>query len=197
LLAAPGSPFDTPAWSEPKVHRDCHVEVDRALYSVPRAFLGQRLTARRDAATVKLYCRGELVKVHPRVRPGGRSSDPADFPEGTEIYATRDVESLVRRAALFGSDVEAMAAAVLAHPLPWTKMRQVYRLLGLADKWESTRLNDACARALDAESCDVNLVARMLERARESAEDDGYFAPVIVTGRFARDAGEFRARRSS
>ena len=70
-----------------------------------------------------------------------------------------------------------MARAVLEHPLPWTKMRQVYRLVGLAKKWGSARLNDACARALEAESTDVNLVARMLERARESSDDER-FAPV-------------------
>jgi len=196
LLPAPGSPFDTPVWSEPKVHRDLHVEVDRALYSVPRAFLGQRLKARRDASTVKLFWRGELVKLHPRVQPGQRSSDPADFPEGTSLYATRDVESLVRLAANHGKSVEAMARALLAHPLPWTKMRQVYRLVGLAKKWGSRRLNDACARALEAESTDVNLVSRMLERARETG-DDVRFAPVLLQGRFARDPGEFKARKSS
>jgi plasmid stability protein len=195
LLPAPGSPFDTPVWSDPKVHRDLHVEVDRALYSVPRAFLGERLKARRDATTVKLYARGELVKLHPRVKPGQRSSDPADFPEGTSIYATRDVESLVRMAAQHGRDVEAMARAVLEHPLPWTKMRQVYRLVGLAKKWGSPRLNDACRRALEAESTDVNLVSRMLERARESSDDER-FAPVVIPGRFARNAGEFTSRRA-
>ena len=196
LLPAPGTPFDTPVWSEPKVHRDLHVEVDRALYSVPRAFLGERLSARRDATTVRLYARGELVKLHPRVKPGQRSSDPADFPEGTSIYATRDVESLVRMAGLHGTSVEAMAVVLLSHPLPWTKMRQVYRLLGLAKRWGSSRLNEACRRVLEVESADVNLVARMLERARESSDDER-FAPVLVQGRFARDAGEFSARRSS
>jgi transposase len=195
LLPAPGSPFDTPIWSEPKVHRDLHVEVDRALYSVPRAFVGQRLRARRDATTIKLYCRGELVKLHARVRPGQRSSDPADFPAGTEVYATRDVESLHRAAALHGPHVEAMARAVLEHPLPWTKMRQVYRLLGLAKKWGSSRLNEACRRALEAESHDVNLVARVLERARENeTSDDEGFAPVMAAARFARDASEFKVR---
>ncbi|MGC2168213.1 MAG: IS21 family transposase [Acidimicrobiales bacterium] len=196
LLPAPGSPFDTPVWSEPKVHRDLHVEVDRALYSLPRQFLGQRVRARRDATTIKLYTRGELVKVHPRVKPGQRSSDPADFPAGTSIYATRDVESLAKMAALHGRDVEAFARALLEHPLPWTKMRQVYRLLGLAKKWGSPRLNDACRRALEAESCDVNLVARMLERARESSDDHERFAPVVIQGRFARDPGEFSSRRA-
>lgn len=196
LLPAPGSPFDTPVWSEPKVHRDLHVEVDRALYSVPRAFLGERLKARRDATTVKLYARGELVKLHPRVKPGQRSSDPADFPEGTQVYATRDVESLARLAATHGASVEAFARALLGHPLPWTKMRQVYRLLGLAKKWGSSRLNEACRRALEAESSDLNLVSRMLERARETGGAE-LLAPVVIPGRFVRDAGEFKARASS
>jgi transposase/plasmid stability protein len=193
LLPLPGSPFDTPVWSEPKVHRDCHVEVDRALYSVPRHFVGQRLRARRDATSVKLYARGELVKLHLRVKPGQRSSDPADFPPGTSIYATRDVESLLRAAATHGPSVEAMARAVLSHPLPWTKMRQVYRLLGLAKKWGPQRLDEACRRALDAESHDVNLVARMLERAREKGGEER-FAPVMFSARFARDASEFSVR---
>jgi len=193
LLPGPGTPFDTPVWSEPKVHRDLHVEVDRALYSVPRQFVGQRLRARRDATTIKLYARGELVKVHARVAPGQRSSDPADFPPGTSVYATRDVASLVRMAGEHGHHVEAMARAVLEHPLPWTKMRQVYRLVGLAKKWGSTRLNDACRRALEAESHDVNLVARMLQRATTTDETE-LFAPQLPTGRFARDPGEFRVR---
>jgi hypothetical protein len=197
LLPLPGTSFDTPVWSDPKVHRDLHVEVDRALYSVPRRFLGQRVRARRDATTVKIYVRGELVKLHRRVKPGQRSSDPADFPEGTSIYATRDVESLVKMAAIHGGYVEAMARALLEHPLPWTKMRQVYRLIGLAKRWGSARLNDACQRALEAESTDVNLVARMLERAKESAPTLTPFAPVLIQGRFARDAGEFSTKRAS
>jgi transposase len=197
LLPLPGSPFDTPVWSEPKVHRDLHVEVDRALYSMPHQFLGQRVRARRDATTVKFYVRGELVKLHPRVKPGQRSSDAADFPPGTSIYATRDVESLARMAALHGTSVETFARALLEHPLPWTKMRQVYRLLGLAKKWGSSRLDGACARALDAESTDVNLVTRMLERAKESTEHDERFAPVLVQGRFARDAAEFATKRAN
>jgi transposase len=195
LLPLPGSAFDTPVWSEPKVHRDRHVEVDRALYSVPGHFVGQRVRARRDATSVKIYVRGELVKLHARVKPGQRSSDPADFPLGTSVYATRDVESLVRMAAAHGRDVEAFAAALLEHPLPWTKMRQVYRLVGLAKKWGPQRLNDACARALEAESTDVNLVARMLERARESGDAER-FAPVLVVGRFARDPSEFSSRQA-
>ena len=55
-------------------------------------------------------------------------------------------------------------------------MRQVYRLLGLVKKW-GTGCEEACRRALDAEAIDVNLVSRMLERARESTEPEARPGP--------------------
>ncbi|MGH9047720.1 MAG: IS21 family transposase [Acidimicrobiales bacterium] len=193
LLPLPGAPFDTPVWSDPKVHRDLHVEVAKALYSVPHRLVGTTLRARRDSTTVKLYKRGELVKVHPRKAPGQRSTDPADYPTGKEVYATRDLDTLKRLAADLGPAVGAYADALLDTALPWTKMRQVYRLLGLAKKWSPARLDQACRRALDAEVVDVNLVGRMLERAQEDAAGDERHEPVVVQGRFARDPSEFAA----
>ncbi|MHB1771726.1 MAG: Mu transposase domain-containing protein [Acidimicrobiales bacterium] len=198
LLGLPGQPYDVPSWSEPKVARDFHLEVARVLYSVDHSLVGQRLVARADSSTVKLYLRGQLVKVHPRQPAGGRSSDPADFPEGKAIYATRDLEALQRLATDAGEAVGAYAQAILEHPLPWTKMRQVYRLLGLVKKWGAPRVEQACARAFEAEPIDVNLVSRMLERARESAEVEDRSETNVVQGRFARDPAEFTAttRRS-
>jgi len=191
LLPRPGAPFDVPTWSDPKVHRDFHVEVDKAIYSVPHHLVGRTLRARRDSSTVKLYLKGELVKVHARKPPGGKSTDPADMPSGTEIYATRDIERLGRMAADHGPSIGVYAAAILDTPLPWTKMRQVYRLLGLVKKWGPERVELACSRALEAEAVDVNLVSRMLERAREDADAETRPEPVVIQGRFARDPSEF------
>lgn len=197
LLRLPAAAFDVPRWSEPKVHRDFHVEVDKALYSAPHHLIGRHLKARRDSTTVKLYFRGELVKLHPRKAPGQRSTDPADFPTGTEIYATRDLDRLRRMAADHGDAIGLYAQALLDTPLPWTKMRQVYRLLGLVKKWGAGRVDQACRRALDAEAVDVNLVSRMLERAREHAAPDARPDPVVVQGRFARDPSEFAATKEA
>ena len=191
LLPLPCAPFDTPKWSDPKVHRDFHVEVAKAIYSVSHYLVGRTLRARLDSATVKLYLKGELVKVHARKPPGGRSTDPADYPKGTEIYATRDTDRLRRMATEHGEAIGHYAAALLDTPLPWTKMRQVYRLLGLVKKWGAVRVEEACRRALDAEAVDVNLVARMIERARESTEPEERPEPVVIQGRFARHPSEF------
>ncbi|MCL4445795.1 MAG: hypothetical protein M1134_02805 [Actinobacteria bacterium] len=191
LLSLPCAPFDTPRWSDPKVHRDFHVQVDKAIYSVDHHLVGQTLRARLDSTTLKLYQKGVLVKVHPRILPGQRRTDPADMPKGTEIYATRDINRLQRDAAEHGEAIGRYATALLDTPLPWTKMRQVYRLLGLVRKWGASRVEEACRRALDAEAVDVNLVSRMIERALESKEPDARPNAVVVQGRFARDASEF------
>jgi hypothetical protein len=197
LLLLPCAPFDTPKWSDPKVHRDFHCQVDKAIYSVHHHLVGRTLRARSDSSTVKLYCKGELVKVHPRKPPGGRSTDAADMPSGTEIYATRDVERLGRMAADHGEAIGRYAAALLDTPLPWNKMRQVYRLLGLVKKWGADRVEEACRRALEAEAVDVNLVSRMIERARESTEPEGRPDPVVIQGRFARDPSEFSSTKEA
>ena len=194
LLALPDEPFDVPVWSDPKVHRDFHVQVDKALYSAPHRLLGQTLKARRDSKTVKLYFRGELVKVHLRIPPGQRHTDEADMPDGTEVYATRDIDKLKRMAARHGDAIGVYAEVLLDNRLPWTKMRQVYRLLGLVKKWAADRVELACQRALDAETVDVNLVSRMLERAREDTDPDERPEGVIVQGRFFRDPSEFTSK---
>jgi transposase len=191
LLGLPSAPFDTPKWSDPKVHRDFHVSVDKAIYSVPHQLVGRTLKARSDSTLVKMYLNGELVKVHPRKPPGQKSTDPQDMPTGKEIYATRDIAKLQHMAESHGDSVGRYAYALLDTPLPWTKMRQVYRLLGLVKKWGASRVDEACRRALEAEAIDVNLVSRMLERARESIEAEARPDPVVIQGRFSRDASEF------
>ena len=140
--------YDTPACSEPKVHPDHHVEVARALYSVPGALVGKRVSARLDSKTVQLPFRGELIKVHARKGPGGRSTDPADLPTERSAYAMRDISGLLAVGRGHGPAIGAYLAAVLDNPLPWTKMRQAYRLLGLVKKWGAAKVEAACARAL-------------------------------------------------
>ena len=51
-------------------------------------------------------------------------------------------------AANHGEAVGASAAALLDAPLPWTKMRQVYALLGVVKKWGAERVEAACGSAL-------------------------------------------------
>ena len=192
LLAAPASPYDLPVYATPKVHRDHHVEVAKALYSVPGDLIGEHVDARADRQLVRISHRGQLVKVHPRMAAGGRSTDPHDLPSERTVYALRDIEALTRQAAGQGAAIGAYAAAVLEHPLPWTKMRQVYALLGLVKRWGPERVEAACARALEAEAVSVGLIGRMIERATEAEPAAAAAPPPTATAaRFARGPEHF------
>ena len=197
LAAAPTAPYDVPIYAVAKVHRDHHIEVAKALYSIPGNLIGTRVDVRADRSLVRVFSRGQLIKVHPRQAPGGRSTDPADLPSDKTIYAMRDLDALQRLAAGHGPAIGAYATALLDTPLPWTKMRQVYALLGLVKKWGPERVNAACERALDAEAINVGLIGRMLERGTETGEGTPVqqaLPGTVVTPRFARDESHFVVR---
>jgi hypothetical protein len=194
LAPAPVFPYEIPVYATAKVHRDHHIEVAKALYSIPGNLIGAQVDVRADSRLVRVWHRGQLVKTHPRARPGGRVTDPADLPAHTTAYAMRDVGYLQRLADETGPAVGAYAAALLDHELPWTKMRQVYALLGLVRKWGPARVDAACARALDAEAVSVALIGRMLDRGTENLPVPGTLPlpmPGLPAPRFARDASHF------
>ena len=194
LLPAPADPYDVPIYATAKVHRDHHIEVARSLYSVPGALIGARVEVRADRSLVRIFHRGQLVKVHPRQAPGRRSTDPADLPAAKTTYAMRDLERLKHMAAEHGDAVGAYAAALLEHPLPWTKMRQVYALLGLVKRWGPERVEAACASALEHEAVNVGLIGRMLERGSEQVSIQPSLPGTVVAGRFVRDPEHFAVR---
>jgi transposase len=184
-------PYDVPVFTKVKVHRDFHVEVGRALYSAPKEYLGCHLDARADSALVRLFHRGQLVKTHPRQQPGRRITDPADLPAEKTTYAMRDVASLAKAARRHGENVGIYAERLLDSDLPWTKMRQVYRLLGLARRYGPGPVDTACQRALDLDVINVTKIASMLEKATENTPLPPRPA-AAASARFARDPAEYR-----
>jgi hypothetical protein len=130
--------------------------------------------------------------VHARTHAGGRVTDPADLPSEKTTYALRDINHLKHMAESHGPAIGAYAAVVLEHPLPWTKMRQVYALLGLVKRWGPDKVEAACARALEAEATSVSLIGRMIERATENATTEQPAKAPAKPARFARDAEHFK-----
>ena len=119
MLAPPTEPFDVPVWTESAtVHPDHHVQSARALYSVPTLYRNKSVRVRVDKTTVKIFSGTELIKVHPRKPPGGRSTDVKDYPVGKATYALRTVDGLVAKAKDKGAHIGVYAARLLDGPLP-------------------------------------------------------------------------------
>ena len=188
--------YDVPVYiPQAKVHPDHHVQVLQALYSVPNAYLRKHVRVRADRKLVKIYFGTELIKMHERQRPGGRSTDAADYPAHKSAYALRDVDALRARAETKGTHVGQYAARLLGGPLPWTKMRQAYALLALCDKFGEGRVEAICQSALAFDVVDVSRLTKMLKSAAKPTRPEHAGRVVqLALPRFGRPNEHFKTR---
>ncbi|MFT7521132.1 MAG: hypothetical protein ACI9MC_003283, partial [Kiritimatiellia bacterium] len=165
LLPAPTERYDTPKWVDLKVGRDHAVVVEKALYSVPYTLGECTLRVRVDRRLVKFYVKRELVKIHLRQPAGAVLIDASDVPKGVVPLVKRDASTLCAKAASYGASAGRYAERLADGPLPWTRIRHVYRLLGLIDTFGGEAVEEACGRALELDVVDVTRIQRMLEKA--------------------------------
>jgi hypothetical protein len=177
-----------PDWKQVTVHPDHHVAYRYALYSAPSTTCppGTKLEIRGDSKLVRLYRRGELVKVHPRQPRGGRSTDPGDYPVELTAYTLRSPNYMRRQLAELGQEVGAFGERLLAGPTPWSKLRQAQKMLRLGERYTPARLNAACRRALAVDLIDVRRLERILVDALEEEATSVTTLAAIPPGRFAR-----------
>jgi hypothetical protein len=131
-----------------------------------------------------------VVKVHPRVAPGERHTDETDFPPEKAACAARDTAFFARKASEHGEEVGRFAQKLLEGPLPWTRMRRVYALLGFARRYGAERTNDACKAAIEADMIDIYRLKKLLETALPGTSPAGP-ARVIPIARYLRPATQY------
>ena len=128
------------------------------------------------------------MKTHPRKAPGQRSIDKADFPPEALAAGQRDTDFFVRQAKEHGEHVGRFAEALAAKPLPWRRLRELFKLLGLARKY-GARLDASCKTALDADMVDVYRLADMVRLDTRLAAPPT--AQVIPLARYLRPASQY------
>jgi transposase len=171
LIPLQAERFDTPTWAQCKVHPDHHIRLGQALYSLPTRWIGCQVDVRVDRSLVRIYVRGELIKTHERKAPGGRSTDYTDYPDQRTPYALRWPDYYRKHARELGSAAGDFTDKLLSGEFPWSRLRQAQKLLRLAERYGSARLDAACRRALEFDLLDVYRVQRILEQGLESQSE--------------------------
>lgn len=148
LLPLPAAPFELARWLAPKVAPDCHVTIDRVLYSVPWAHIGKRVDARVTDTLVDIFVGGQLIKSWPKaVR--GRCTDESDYPPEKIAFFMRTPVWCRGRARDLGEHAAEVIAGLLSDGA-LHHLRAAQGIIALADKHGAARVNAACAKALAA-----------------------------------------------
>ena len=190
LRALPPIAPDLGCWNEVRVHRDCHVQFDRSFYSVPFTLVGQRLWLRATDGAVAIYQDYRQVAVHPRGRkPGQRCTVRDHLPPQAQAFFAHDRDWCVEQATRIGPACAALIERLLSDRIV-ERLRAAQAVLRMADRYGTSRLEAACARALAHDSPFYRTVKTILAGGFDQqplpAVDP---APAYARGgRFVRDA---------
>lgn len=191
--------FDVPKWGSGKVHPDHHIRFGNAMYSVPTDYLGKTLDYRADSKLTRIYYGGAVIKTHPVVSEGKRSTDYNDYPKHKTHYAMRNCDYYIDKAKEVGTHCGRFAAELLSGDFPWSKLRQAQKLIRLSDQYGTQRIEQACSRALSFNLIDVYRLENIVKQAlgQEANTDKGgeKAKGVVVPGRFGRPAEYFKHKK--
>jgi len=165
LKPLPASAYEYAEWSQPKVHIDYHVEVDRHYYSVPYQLVGQRLDARLTVRAVEIFHKGRRLTSHARShRIGGYTTLGEHMPAAHREYARWTPQRLVRWAAKAGPATARAIETILTRRVhPQQGFRSCLGIMRLGQNYGDDRLEAACERALRLGACSYKSIASILK----------------------------------
>jgi len=148
LRPLPSRPFELARWVSPKVAPDCHVQVEKVLYSVPWQHIGARTDTKVTERMVAIHVGGVLVRTWPRVAKG-RCTDTADYPPEKIAFLSRNPVWCRSQATGLGPHVAELVQGLLAVQA-LHRLRSAQGIIGLAGKHGAQRVDLACQLALAA-----------------------------------------------
>lgn len=149
LIRLPDSLFPFFREGPRTVHRDGHVEIEKAFYHVPPEYLRRDVWVRFDSREVRIFIKdkdGSLkqIQVHRRLEPGQFTN--ARGIGGGQGTLQANLRYWLGRASNLGSSCEHWAQAVATHRQVGA-IRTLMGLVALASRHSLSALNRACERA--------------------------------------------------
>ena len=112
LLPLPAERFPFFHEAHRAVHRDGHLEVDKAYYSAPPEYVGHRLWVRWDSRLVRIFNdRWEQVAVHAKAEPGRFRTAAEHIPKEKVSAVERGTDAMLRQIAAIGPHTRQWAEA--------------------------------------------------------------------------------------
>jgi len=146
------------------VHRDGHVEVAKAYYSVPPEYLGHRLWVRWDLRLVRIFNgRMEQIAVHVRQEPGRFSTLPEHIHPQKTSSIERGAVWLLGRARIVGEHTARWAENML-QTRGIEGMRVLQGLLALAKRHDADAIERACEAAFSHGAWRLRTIRQLLKR---------------------------------
>lgn len=173
LRPLPEQSYEYAEWRKAKPGIDYHVVVDKRLYSVPHALVGQVLDLRVTGSMVEVMHRGKRVALHPRHGKGRYSTIIEHMPKSHQAHE----QWTPGRFLNWGRQIGPCTAAVVKRnlddrPHPEHGYRACMGLLQLSKRYTRQRLEKACERGLRIGGTAYSNISSILQSGLDQQMDE-------------------------
>jgi transposase len=170
LLPLPAGRFPFFHEAQRSVHRDGHVEVEKAYYSVPPEYLGRRVWVRWDGRVVRIFstCMVQIA-VHVQHEAGRFSTQNQHIDPKKVSGVEKGTTWLLQRASLIGPQTDRWAQAML-QARGVEGIRVLVGLNSLGHRHRPQAIEDACEKALSHGAFRLRVIRELIKRGGGTQE---------------------------
>lgn len=195
LKPLPATRYEFKKYAFLKVAFNYHIYLSEDIhyYSVPYRYISKKVKVIYTQESVEIFYNNLRIAYHRRDRKkGGYTTTDSHMPPNHAYYASWSPERITGWAAKVGPFVEKMTVQILAakkHP------EQAYRIclgiIGLEKKYGPSRVNQACARALNYGLYSYKSVKNILEKGLDRLKEEGFSQELLPLHANIRGAGYY------
>ena len=176
LIPLPPRPFESVVYTIGRVAPDCHVKSGKAFYSVPWRLMGQQVHVRIAGDVVQIFHDDTVAATHV-LHLSGRSTNFGHYPPDKIAHTLRSVTWCRTQAERIGPGAVAIVAELSAVNAIH-RLRAIQGIIWLRENYGDTRLDAACARALEIGDAHYRTVKGILVAGTEHGQDPAHdFVP--------------------
>lgn len=166
LKPLPPERFEHANWKKVRVNIDYHIAFEKHNYSVPYHYIHQEIYLRATNKTVECYYKGKQIALHPRDdRQHEYSTLKEHMPKNHQEYAEWTPERLQSWAAKNGKFTgKFIEYLISSRSFPEQAFRACLGVLRLGQRFNESRLEKACERALIMGADRYQQIVSILER---------------------------------
>jgi transposase len=174
LKPLPAKPYEFARWARPRVHVDYHVEFDGHFYSVRYQLVGKQVDLRATETTIEIFLGGRRETSHLRsYETGAYTTKPEHMPKAHQAQVEWTPVRLVAWAKKTGPSTAAVVEEIMRRRIhPQQGFRACLGILRLSRRYESERIEAACARAMRVRACTYKSVLAILRNNLDGVEPE-------------------------
>jgi len=157
------------------VHRDGHVEVAKAYYSVPPEYCTKRVWVRWDGRLVRIFNKSmKQIAVHAQVAAGGFGTDSAHIHSKKFSKVELGADKMLKRIGWIGEHTDRWAKAMIEHR-GIQGVRVLVGLESLTKSYSDKQIERACELALSYEEFRLKPIRELLKNEKAKPQESFEF----------------------